>query len=180
MRLLTSVVVLFFSVVASAAVKDLGWCSVDMPDSVSPGSSFTIQVTPKKNVPAGCNVSVHMHHVKAGGQWGGMYEWRPAQNPKGVGTALVFNFTAKKGADVKDFRPMLFVAPGGDFNKKLKECDVNLGALGYQVSAAEKAQEAAAAKPAKRTYKKSWIRLSRDGREEGRLYRKGESVTVKV
>lgn len=180
MRLLTSVVVLFFSIAASAAVKDLGWCSVDMPESVSPGSSFTIQVTPKKNVPAGCNVSVHMHHVKAGGQWGGMYEWRPAQNPKGVGKALVFNFTAKKGADVKDFRPMLFVAPGGDFNKKLKEFDVNLGAIGYQVSAAEKAQEAASAKPANCTYKKSWIRLSRDGGEKGRLYRKGESVTVKV
>ena len=163
-----------------AAVKEFPWCTVNVPDAVAPGSHFAITVTPKKAVPDGCNISVHMHHVKRSGQWAGMFEWRPAQEFKGVGKPLAFNFTAKAGADAKTLNPMMFVAPKGDFNKKVKSFDVNLPAIAYQASAEQIAKAAAVAKPEGCTYKKSWIELSRTGGEKGKYYRKGESVTVKV
>lgn len=178
-----NVLTLFASVMALssfAAVKEFPWCSVNVPDSVSPGGRFSITVTPKKAVPDGCNISIHMHHVKRNGQWGGMFEWRPAQEFKGVGKALTYNFTAKAGADAKTLNPMMFVAPKGDFNKKVKSFDVNLPAIAYQASAEQIAKAAACAKPDTCTYKKSWIQLSREGGEKGRFYRKGENVTVKV
>ena len=180
MKLILTAILTAAVLEASAAVKELGWCTVDIPESVAPGSAYAIKVTPKKEIPPDCNVSIHMHHTKKSGQWGGMYEWRPAQNAKGVGKPLVFNFTAKAGSDVKHFNPMLFVAPKGDFNKKRKDFDVNLGTIAYKESAEQAAKAAAVAKPAGCTYKKSWMTITRTGGEQGKFYRKGETVTVKI
>jgi hypothetical protein len=169
---------------AFGAVKESKWCRIEMPDSVTGGQSFQIKATIKKALPAGCNLSIHMHHVKSSGAWGGLYEWRPAQNVKSAGQNLVFNFTARKGSDAKTLNPMMFVAPGGDFNKKLKEYDMNLGSIAYgggtSAKGVAKAKNASSPKPANCNYKKSWITLSRSGGVDGKYYRKGETVTVKV
>ena len=175
---------------AFAAVKDFPWCKVDLPDSVTGGTKFQITVTPKKTLPDGCNLSIHMHHTKGNGQWAGLYEWRPSQNVKTPGQPLTFTFNAKTGSDCKDLCPMMFVAPGGDFGKKLKEFDVNLGKIAYSGGAggaaagggakSAQAQKTAAsnypAKPASVTFKKSFIWLE----EAPKPTRAGENLTLRI
>lgn len=149
---------------ASAAEKDCDWCKVVCPDRVAAGQSFQVKVTLKRALKGDENLSLHMHHTKTDGKWGGMYEWRPSQTPA-VGTPAVFSFTAKADRPAKALNPMLFVAPKGDFNKLVRKLD--LPPIAYEaakLSAAEaakkKAREDAVRRPASVTFKKSWMKIS--------------------
>ena len=97
---------------------EFDWCTVETPGSVEAGKGYWVKVTLKKALPEGQNLSVHMQHTKADGSWGGLFEWRPAQNPKPVGEATIFAFTAKAKPDLGQLVPVVFAAPNGDWNKK--------------------------------------------------------------
>ena len=188
MRTLVFILSGIMSFCASAAVKESKWCKVELPDSVPGGSDFQIRVTPVRDLPQGCNLSIHMHYMRSDGRWGGMYEWRPAQNAK-KGKTSVFSFKARNDGKARTLSPIMFVAPGGDFGKKIADFDMPLGniALGGSGKAAKggaksakNAEKAVASaypeKPAGVTYKKSYIWLE----EAPQPTRAGEDLTLKI
>src|SRR5574344_1556239 len=103
------------SVAAPAAVSECDWCTVETPDSAVPGGDMKVKVTLKKDLPDGQNLSCHMQRTKKSGQWGGLYAWKPAQAISKAGQSATYSFKAKAGADVKEFVPVVFAAPGGDW-----------------------------------------------------------------
>ena len=119
-RLYAALFAALFSVPLCAKEVDIGWCTLDIPEVVWGGEAYQIKLTQKRDVPAGCNISIHIHHVKLDGKWGGLYEMRPAQAPKGVGETMVFDFKARESADCAELRPVVFVAPHGDFNRQVR------------------------------------------------------------
>ena len=154
---------------------EFDWCTVESPKSVSSGQGYQVRVTLKKPLPDGQNLSVHAHCVKKPNAWGGLYEWRPAQEPKAVGQTSVFTFTAKNSPAVAKIVPVVFAAPGGDWNKK------GLNAWPPQipltVSAADQVAAAARERPKSVTFKKSWLKfLPLDVQQ----VRSGEKFTLKV
>ena len=130
MRTLVFILSGIMSFCASAAVKESKWCKVELPDSVPGGSDFQIRVTPVRDLPQGCNLSIHMHYMRSDGRWGGMYEWRPAQNAK-KGKTSVFSFKARNDGKARTLSPIMFVAPGGDFGKKIARVNYEDGCKVY-------------------------------------------------
>ena len=121
-----------------------------------------MKVTLKKNLGAGENVTVAMHTFKPDGGWMSTGEWRPPQTMK-KGETKEFAFTAKGSDKVGHFGPIVFTAPGGNWDKATHR--MFCGKITWSMSGAEAAKrkaaaEAAAARskpPAGITYKKSWI-----------------------
>ena len=165
---------------ATAGVVELDWCTLEVPDVAWSGKDFQIKLTPKEEIPSDCNISIHMHHVKGDGKWGGLYQMRPAQNFAGVGKPLVFTFTAKADSNVKEFRPVIFVAPNGNFNKQIKKYAYQKTGIPYRKTEAQLAREAARKRPEGIDFKKSRLIVERLPGPDGRFYRKGDTVTVRV
>ena len=69
----------------SAGTIELDWCTLEIPDIAWSGENFDVKLTPKEEIPEDCNISIHMHHLKGDGKWGGLYQIRPSQNFAGVG-----------------------------------------------------------------------------------------------
>ena len=165
--------------------KDFGWCSVTVPGAVKKDGNATVSVTLKQALPAGENLSCHMHHAKEDGSWGGLYAMQPSVTPK-VGETVKFTFGTNKNC--LDLCPVLFVAPNGDFNKASKRANVpkiafvipppTAAELAKQKAKEEAARARAEAtrKPDSVTFKKSWMAIS----SSPSRVNKGETVTVKV
>ena len=173
--LLAAVLTVCGCLVLSAAVVQADWCSVETPDSVHPGQSFSVRVVLKKTLPAGQLLVCHMHHLKKNGQWGGFYDWCPAQAVETAGETAVFPFTARSGADVAEFIPVVFAAPEGDWERK--DWTAWPRKIAFVESAADKAQAEAVKRPESVTFKKSWIRILPGDKKS---VRSGEVFTVKV
>ena len=179
-RLYAALFAALFSVPLCAKEVDIGWCTLDIPEVVWGGEAYQIKLTQKRDVPAGCNISIHIHHVKLDGKWGGLYEMRPAQAPKGVGETMVFDFKARESADCAELRPVVFVAPHGDFNRQVREFAYQKSGIPFRKTEAQIAREAARKRPASVDFKKSRLSIERLPGPNGRFYRKGDEVTVQV
>ena len=188
MKQLVSALIVAGTVLAlHAAVHEDDWLKVETPDKVVPDSGFQVKVTLKKNLGAGENVTVAMHTFKPDGGWMGTGEWRPPQTMK-KGETKEFAFTAKGSDKVGHFGPIVFTAPGGNWDKATHR--MFCGKITWAMSGAEAAKrkaaaEAAAARskpPAGITYKKSWIvprGCFRPGTDEPvKEIREGESFDV--
>jgi hypothetical protein len=178
--LLATLLVALAAAQLSAKEVDIGWCTLDIPEVAWGGEGFQIKLTQKRDVPAGCNISIHMHHVKLDGKWGGLYEMRPAQAPKGVGETLTFDFKARESTDCLELRPVVFVAPHGDFHRQIREFGYQKSSIPFRKTDAQIAREAARVRPENVDFKKSRLAIERLPGPNGRFYRKGDEVKVRV
>ena len=173
---------------ARAAVTEDDWLRVETPDRVAPDAAFQIRVTLKKDVPEGHNVSVAVHRFKVDG-WLDTGQWRPPQT-LGKGETKVWSFTAKREEGVDHYGPLVFVAPGGDWNRHVHrlDCPKIVWAATPEDEARKKAEEAEKARRAKPPegidYKKSWLRprgCFKPGTDERmEEVREGESFEIVV
>ncbi len=175
-----------FSAAALAATSlcakevDIGWCTFEMPEVAWSGENFEVKLTPKEEIPEDCNISIHMHHVKGDGKWGGLYQIRPSQNFAGVGKPLVFTFKAGEDSNVSEFRPVIFVAPHGNFSKQIKKYAYQKSGIPYRKTEAQIAREAARVRPETVDFKKSRLSVERLPGPNGNFYRKGDIVKVRI
>ncbi len=135
---------------ASASVTESDWCTVTAPDSFHPGVAFEIQVTMKKDIPAGENLSCFLHWMKADG-YGGFLSWAPPQTPK-AGETAVFRHTATidsaKHAGFASIWATAYTAPDSDYKKISQQVKNIPRILPSDVAEAKAAAAAAeAAKP---------------------------------
>ncbi len=164
----------------SAGTVELDWCTLDIPDIAWSGENFDVKLTPKEEIPEDCNISIHLHHVKGDGKWGGLYQMRPSQNFAGVGKTLVFTFKAGEDSNVSEFRPVIFVAPHGNFSKQIKKYAYQKSGIPYRKTEAQLAREAARKRPESLDFKKSRLSVERLPGPDGIFYRKGDTVTVRI
>ena len=155
-------------------VHEFDWATVDCPESAS--GPFTVKVTPKAPVPAGVDVAVHLHAMKSKGAYGGFLAWHPSR-PAKSGKTVTFNFKPKAKAGMTSIDAIVFLAPGGDFNKHVKNAHVGITWGAATDGAGGPDAPAASSRPAGITFKKSslWI----EGDAPVAQY-PGDTVTVKV
>ena len=132
---------------ASAKTTEFDWCTVDAPETWTPGGPFQVAVTLKPGIPAGTQLSVHLQWFKKAG-FGGMLSYQKPQNAV-AGKKLVFNHSGKKMKPEMEGVAVsaginVYLAPGGDWNKHTHAAYVKVGIGG----AAGAKPDAAAAKPA--------------------------------
>ena len=173
---------------SSAAVTEDDWLRVETPDQVAPDAGFQVKVTLKRDLGPDENVSVAMHRFKVDG-WKDTGQWRPPQT-LGKGETKVWSFAAKREEGVDHYGPLVFTAPGGDWNKHthVLHCGKIVWAMSKDEEAKRKAAEAAAAErsrpPEGITYKKSWLRprgCFKPGTDEPATeVREGESFDIVV
>lgn len=140
---------------------ELDWATIESPAFAMPGQRVTIRVTLKKEVPANNQVKIDMHWFKKDG-WGGAAgsNYVPPRNPSSVGTPMEFTFVMGQNLeDLDRWSPLVYAAPGGDFNKKT--LSGNGTPIKFDASAdPERAKRLAAnQRPATCLYKKSWIEI---------------------
>ena len=162
------------SVCVFGKVHEFDWATVDCPESAS--GPFTVKVTPKAPVPAGVDVAVHLHAMKSKGAYGGFLAWHPSR-PAKSGKTVTFNFKPKAKAGMTSIDAIVFLAPGGDFNKHVKNAHVGITWGAATDGAGGPDAPAASSRPAGITFKKSslWI----EGDAPVAQY-PGDTVTVKV
>ena len=102
---------------ASAKTTEFDWCTVDAPETWTPGGPFQVAVTLKPGIPAGTQLSVHLQWFKKAGGYGGMLSYRKPQDAA-VGTELVFDHSNKKlnpdiAPEIGHAGLNVFLAPGG-------------------------------------------------------------------
>ncbi len=162
---------LAFSLVASAAVKDLDWAKVETPDVWTPGTPLTVKVTLKGTIPAGQQVCNHLQWMKKAG-WGGFLSWLPGKAAES-GKTYTFTHKPKTNPQLDRINCLVFLAPNGDFNKATKTVNI-----GVPLPGGGKGAKAAAlsTKPASVTFKKSFIWLE----EAPQPTREGEDLVLKI
>jgi hypothetical protein len=147
---------------AAAGVHEDDWLKVVTPDKVSPGSSYEIKVTLKRDLGPDENVSVAVHTFKPDGAWRDTGQWRPPQTFK-KGETATYVFAADFADDLGSFGPLVFVAPNGAWDKQTHV--LFCGRFDWtltpeQAERKKREEEAAAARrrpPEGITYKKSWL-----------------------
>ena len=157
---------------ATAAVKELDWATFEYPDAwdyrAPDTKGFDVKVTLKKAAPISGNwLQPHLHWMTAGG-YGGFQQWsNPIKNPQ-VGKTYTFHYKPKVDEDkVHRYAFCGYLAPNGDYNKKMKEqfVDIRLPP-----------PPAYEPKPADCLFKKSYIRID----EQPAPVKVGEEVVLKV
>ena len=177
MKKLILIVSAVLSACAFGKVHEFDWATIDCPESVS--GPFTMKVTLKGAVPEGVELSANLHAMNAK-KYGGFLAWHPSR-PAKSGKTATFNFTPKAKAGMTSIDAIVFLAPGGDFKKQVKNVHVGISwapnAGGAGASSAVPAAPAAPSRPAGVTFKKSslWI----EGDAPVAQY-PGDIVTVKV
>ena len=179
-RCLAFVVAAMAALYLGAAVTETDWCSIDAPDSIEGGQTLEVKITPKKEVPDNCSVCVHLHYAKTSGKWGGYLTEAKGQKALAAGQTLVFKFPTKPEWDCSRLHPIIFVAPKGDFNNQLQGFGARPPAITFTKSEEQLAKEAARIRPESVDFKKSRLSIERLPGPDGRFYRKGDTVTIRV
>lgn len=144
---------------AKPQTKDCKWCTVTVEDSWSAGEPLVVRVTPKKGIPDGMKVACDLHWLKVNG-WGGvMGHYTPPQDAV-PGKTVTFRKKpdVKEGLDRMDV--YVFLAPDGDFKRKVNDCHTTVKYTGGAAAAAPGQKPAASSYPAAPsgiTWKKSYI-----------------------
>jgi hypothetical protein len=105
-----------------AAVKDCEFASIEYPEEWDPksGKAFQVIVTPKESAD-GEDLSVHLHWMKLDG-YGGFAGWQAPRKKIKAGKPYKFSFNPKGEHDyLHHFGACAFIAPNGDYSKKVKE-----------------------------------------------------------
>ena len=162
MKKLLLIVSAVLSACAFGKVYEFDWVTVDCPESVS--GPFTMKATLKGAVPEGVDISANLHAMKAK-TYGGFLAWHKSR-PAKSGNTVTFNFKPKAKAGMTAIDAVVFLAPGGDYKKQVKNVHVGIswnpnagGAGGSGASSAATSAPAAPSHPAGVTFKKSalWI-----------------------
>ena len=172
---------------ASARTVETDWCTITQPDSILPGAPVEIAVAIKAGAGAsvqGVQLSTHLQWAKKEG-YGGFLNWHPARDLK-PGETYKFKFTPKLDLDkMTGVMPVVFLAPGGDFEKRTKfetlpvipiTATPEVRAKLAEEAKAAAARAAAVARPASATLKRSMLRIA----PEAKTVTKGDSFTVAV
>lgn len=182
MKCILGVVAALAAFVSFGGVQETDWAKVEFPDSVS--GPFEVKVTLKGSIPD-TDVSTHLHWKKAKG-WGGFLAYHPQRKARS-GKTYTFSFRPQAKPEMTAIDAVVFLAPGGDFQKQTKNlhCNIpwggaaNAGASGGKGDAKKPAAPAVsnyAAKPASVTFKKSYIWLE----EAPKPTRAGENLTLRI
>lgn len=156
-------------------VNEQDWATIEVPAKWAPGSPLVVKVTPKADVPAGMQVACDLHWMKKDG-WGGVMGcWTPAQDAV-AGKSLVFTKKPNQPEGLDHIDAFVFLAPNGDFNKKVKDAHTTV-ALDREAVPAEPPY---APMPAGITFKKSALWIDRTSTQETGPARKGDKVTATV
>ena len=153
MKKLLLIVSAVLSACAFGKVYEFDWATVDCPESVS--GPFSMKVTLKGTVPEGVDLSVNLHAMKAK-SYGGFLAWHPSR-PAKPGKTATFNFKPKAKAGMTSIDAIVFLAPGGDYNKQVKNVHVGISwgaAKDGKGGSAAPAAPAAPSRPAGVTFKK--------------------------
>jgi len=150
------------------------WCTVTYPASMKLGETVQIKLDldrlPKPN-----KISAHLHWMKAGGEFGGMYNYAPPQEVKGDG-AYTFKYKLGPKEGMASFNMLVFLAPDGDWKNKTVEARGPAMTLDSKTADGRDMKEITA-KMAAIEFKKSWIHV--DAGEDKGCY-EGEEWKVKV
>ena len=136
---------------AFAKTTETDWCTIETPDAWPTDQPLPVTVTLKGEVPAGVMTACHLHWMKRDA-FGGMLSWHP-NRPASPGAKIVFNHRPRPAPDVlqqmASVDAVVFLAPDGDWNRKVKEAHV----------AVDTAAPLYPARPATCTFKKSalWV-----------------------
>ena len=147
-----------------AGVTEKDWCRVETPDEWHPGDPLAIKVTLKGTVPPGVELSTHLHWMKKAA-YGGFLAWHP-NRPAAAGKTVTFNFKPAEKEGLSSIDAVVFLAPGGDFSKQVKNLHVGIAC----------GEPSKSARPASVTFKKSYIWLE----EAPQPTRSGEDLTLKI
>ena len=151
-------------------VKETSWAKIEYPEKAD--GPFEVKVTLKDPVPAGVDVSTHLHYMKKDG-YGGFLSWHK-HRPAKAGQTATFKFKPPSKDGMSSIDAVVFLAPAGDFNKQVKNVHVSI-----PWSASGKAKAAASDYPAKPdtvTFKKSYIWLE----EAPKPTRAGEDLVLRI
>lgn len=172
---------------AHAGMIEKEWCTISLPDVIVPGTPFEIAVAIKPaahEAVKGVQLSTHLQWAKKEG-YGGFLNWHPARDPK-PGETYKFKFTPKLDLDkMTGVMPVVFLAPGGDFEKRTKfetlpvipiTATPEVRAKLAEEARVAAARAAAVARPASATLKRSMLRIA----PEGKTVTKGDTFTVNV
>ena len=143
---------------ASATVTEKEWCTIETPDSWTPGTPLVVKVTPKINSPDGAQLGCHLHWMKKAG-WGGFLSYHPGR-PCTAGQTVTFTHRPAMKDELDRINVMVFLAPGADFAKALpgrkEDVAVRLADSGTAAPTAP-AAPSYPARPDSVTFKKSAI-----------------------
>ena len=112
----------FMALASWAATVDCEFATIEHPDDWDPasGKGFQVVVTPKDSI-AGQDLSVHLHWMRING-YGGFAGWQAPKKGVVAGKKYTFNFKPKGEHDnLHHYAACVFLAPGGDYNKKTTE-----------------------------------------------------------
>ncbi len=152
---------------------DKGWYTVTMPAEVMPGQEFEISITIKPDagdVLKGVQLANHLQWAKNKDEYGGFLAWQAARDVK-AGQAYVFKHNPKLDVSkMTGVQPIVFLAPGGDFEKRTKfdvlpVIPIKVDAAALAKQEAEEKRQAARARPATATLKKSFIHIVPNAQE---------------
>ena len=158
----------FMALASWAATVDCEFATIEHPDEWDPasGKGFQVVVTPKEAC-AGQDLSVHLHWMRVNG-YGGFAGWQAPKKGVVAGKKYTFNFKPKGEQDnLHHFAACVFLAPGGDYNKKTVERFVEI-----RIPPPPPYPEM----PAECRFKKSYIKID----EQPAPVRVGEDVVLKV
>ena len=164
----------------AAAVRDLGWCKVTLPDEVYEGTAFKVGIELRDPLKEKELLSCHLHYVRLDGKFGGKYKFSAPVCPAD-GRKAEFAFRPDPKRPAKIFSPVIYVAEDGDWNRRTLidnslriPCKVKVKTA--EELAAEKAREERIRRPATATLKRSALAVSLDKDE----LKSGDVLKVKV
>ena len=103
------------------------WATISTPDKVEIGATIPIKIELASNVPAGQQLKVDTHYVKADGSMGGFSSYGGEAKPVDGPGPYSFGVTAKEHADLGKWTVVAYLSPDGTWEKKTNVAYYDVG-----------------------------------------------------